>query len=201
MDSIITSNPSANELATDVELARNALLAGGTILYPTDTIWGIGCDASCATAVDAVYQLKHRAHTKSLIVLVADFEMLARYVGTQAAHAAEEYARAALPTTVIYPSARGVAQGVAAADGSIAIRIPRHPFCQALCKTLGGAIVSTSANISGHTTHCGGLCAIELAIREGVTHIVNERQDTAKGITASRIVRLRPNGDVDILRP
>lgn len=187
-------------LNEDVTAALGALRAGGTILYPTDTIWGIGCDAANAEAVAAVYKLKHRAASKSLIALVADFEMLVAYVGEKAAYAAKKYALAERPTTVIYPSACRLAQGVAAADGSIAIRIPRHSFCQALCKALGGAIVSTSANISGHAPQTSGLEAVEKEIREGVAHIVDARQDTANEVQASRIVRIRNDGGVEIVR-
>lgn len=201
MNNKTITSPSQEELNLDVSLALDALRAGGTILYPTDTIWGIGCDANNADAVADVYKLKHRALTKSLIVLVADTQMLTQYVGDSAALAAKEYACAVRPTTVIFPSALRLAQGVAAPDGSVAIRIALHPFCQALCKALGGAIVSTSANISGHTHLAKGLESVEQEIREGVTHIVNAREDTAKGTTASRIVRLRTDGNIEIVRP
>lgn len=190
----------AEALRDDVTKALATLKAGGTILYPTDTIWGIGCDAANAAAVAAVYQLKHRAASKSLIVLVADMEMLERYVGSVACRTAEAFACAERPTTVIYPSARGLAVGVAANDGSVGIRIAQHPFCAALTNALGGAIVSTSANISGHPQHGKGLANVEEEIRNSVDYVVNERQDTAKGGAASRIVRIRPDGMVEIVR-
>lgn len=201
MESNVSNTSEAKHLDSDVSLALTALRAGGIILYPTDTIWGIGCDASDATAVASIYRLKRRAASKSLIVLVSGMQMLEQYVGHRTALAAEEYACAQRPTTVIYPSAIGLAHGIAATDGSVAIRIARHPFCQALTMALGKAIVSTSANVSGHAQQGLGLMAIEKEIREGVTHIVNERQDTARGVQASRIVRLHDDGTVEIVRP
>lgn len=186
-------------LPEDVTAAVNVLKNGGTILYPTDTIWGIGCDAANADAVAAVYKLKQRSPSKSLIILVADLEMLARYVGEEESAATVKITLAERPTTVIYPSAVGLAPGVAASDGSVGIRITNHPFCQALTRALGRAIVSTSANISGKT-HGVGLDAIESEIQTGVDYIVNKRHDISNGQTASRIVRLHPNGGIEILR-
>ena len=180
------ASPQGEEhLTKDVAETLITLRRGGTILYPTDTIWGIGCDAANATAIASIYRIKRRAVSKSLIVLVSDLTMLARYVGVNACAAAEEYARAERPTTVIYPSAKGLAEGVASSDGSVGIRI---------------AIVSTSANISGHAPQGAGLESVEEEIRNSVDYIVNEREDTAKGLNPSRIVRLLAGGSVEILR-
>ena len=195
------ASPQGEEhLTKDVAETLITLRRGGTILYPTDTIWGIGCDAANATAIASIYRIKRRAVSKSLIVLVSDLTMLARYVGVNACTAAEEYARAERPTTVIYPSAKGLAEGVASSDGSVGIRIARHPFCEALIRELDGAIVSTSANISGHAPQGAGLESVEEEIRNSVDYIVNEREDTAKGLNPSRIVRLLAGGSVEILR-
>lgn len=149
-------------MATDRHLkdivnnAVGVLVGGGTLLYPTDTIWGVGCDATNAEAVEKIYALKQRDHSKSMLILCEDLGMVERYVGRVGEEVAALLGAAGLshhherPTTVIMPMTRELLAGnLAAADGSIGVRIPQMEFCQELLHALGKPLVSTSANLSG----------------------------------------------------
>ena len=133
----------------EINCAIDTLKSGGIILYPTDTVWGIGCDATNANAVAKIYKLKKRIETKAMICLVADERMLKKYVEKipDAAHSIFEVSEN--PLTIIYDNAQNLAPNLIAADKTIAIRIPDNEFCYQLCRKLNGAIVSTSANVSG----------------------------------------------------
>lgn len=133
----------------EVEKALKALRASGVILYPTDTVWGIGCDATNAEAVGRIFRIKARDDAKSLVVLASDMDMVSSYVEGIPPMAETIMEVSDKPVTIIYPKGTGLAWNVTAPDGSIAIRIPRHEFCQRLLKAFGKPIVSTSANISG----------------------------------------------------
>lgn len=135
-----------------IENAIKHLKNGGLILYPTDTVWGIGCDATNEIAVAKVYALKKRIDSKALICLVADDRMLAKYVKNVPEVALEIIEIAEKPTTIIYDGAQHLAENLIALDGSIAIRVPDDEFCYQLIRKFGNAIVSTSANISGEPT-------------------------------------------------
>ena len=182
----------------DIQNALQVLREGGTILYPTDTVWGIGCDASNPEAVKKVYELKKREDSKALICLVADDRMLKKYV--------KEIPRAALdiihiadkPTTIIYDEARNLAGNLIADDGTIAIRIPDHEFCYQLCRKFNGAIVSTSANISGQPTP-KSFEEISPAILKGVDYVVNLHREKICAQPSS-IIKLSNSGIVKIIR-
>ncbi|MDE6395475.1 MAG: L-threonylcarbamoyladenylate synthase, partial [Duncaniella sp.] len=134
----------------DVRRAVAVMRDGGVIAYPTDTVWGIGCDASCSEAVRRVFEIKRRADSKALITLVSDEDMLARYLADRVSDVCRDIiADSSRPVTVVYPGGVNVAPELLAADGSIGIRIVRTGFASDLCRQSGGAIVSTSANISG----------------------------------------------------
>lgn len=138
----------------DIENCLKVLEAGGIILYPTDTVWGLGCDATNPDAVAALYALKRRRDSKSMLSLVDSRESLLRWVGELPENAEATLAEAILaepgrPTTVIYPSPRGLAPGLIAEDGSAGFRISGEAFTRELCRRFGRPVVSTSANISG----------------------------------------------------
>jgi L-threonylcarbamoyladenylate synthase len=133
----------------DIKKATECLKKGGVILYPTDTIWGIGCDATNSTAVRNIFLVKKRSGYKSFVLLAADISMLKQYVGSVPEKALELMKSHNKPLTIVYPAGKNVAEEVVAEDGSVAIRIPKDKFCQSLIKSFGKPIVSTSANISG----------------------------------------------------
>ncbi len=125
---------------------------GKTILYPTDTVWGIGCDATNKKAVQKIYHIKKRSESKSLVVLVDSIQMLQEYIKEIPEKALEILSSSTQPTTIIYQNPKGFAENIIADDQTIAIRIVQHPFCSKLIKSFGKPIVSTSANISGEET-------------------------------------------------
>ena len=137
------------DLKLEIEAAVEALKAGEIILYPTDTIWGLGCDATDKDAVARIFEIKQREDSKSLITLVSDLDMLAKYVKKIPEMALNLIEVNDKPMTIIYPDACGLAENVTAEDGSAGIRIPMHEFCKQMIKRFGRPIVSTSANISG----------------------------------------------------
>ncbi len=182
---------------TEINKALNKLKNGGLILYPTDTVWGIGCDASNPEAVEKIYKLKQRSDSKALICLVADDRMLKKYI--------KEIPRAAFniiditdtPTTIIYDEAQNLASNLIAEDGTIAIRIPDDD-CFQLCRKFNGAIVSTSANISGEPTP-KSFKEISQAIIKGVDYIVNLHREKICS-KPSAIIKLSNDGVVKVIR-
>lgn len=184
----------------DIESCLEKLHAGGLILYPTDTVWGIGCDATNAEAVARIYQLKRREDSKAMIVLVADERDILRYV-TQPELQIFDYIKGVnRPTTVIYEGAVELAENLPAADGSIAIRICEDPFCRNLIKRFQKPIVSTSANISGYPSpQC--FSDIEPVIVDGVDYVVKYRQDDTEYHQPSSIVKWGKDGTLTIIRP
>ena len=136
------------EILKAVEVLRK----GGVILYPTDTVWGIGCDATNEEAVKRIYDIKHRDDSKSLVLLASDMDMICRYVKEVPEMAIQLVEVNDQPMTIIYPDAQGLAQNVTADDGSVGIRIPMMDFCRQLVSRFGRPVVSTSANISGDPT-------------------------------------------------
>jgi len=157
---------------TEVQIAGKIVLSGGIILYPTDTIWGIGCDANKKDSIQRIYQIKQRADSKSMLVLVNSIDMLEKYVTFLPPQAIEVLERAEKPTTIIYPGARNLADNLSAPDGSIGIRISNDPFCKRLIEFTGNPLVSTSANISGDESPTL-FSQIKFSIREQVDHVVN----------------------------
>ena len=170
----------------------------GVMLYPSDTIWGIGCDARSSKAVEAVYRLKQREDSKALICLVANREMLEAYVG-QIPEALLPYLEEERPTTIIYPKVKGLSERLCAEDGSIGIRIAKDGFCRKLIQALGAPIVSTSANISGAASP-QQYKDIASEILTGVDHIVPLRQNERQ-TQASQIIRFQADNSIIILRP
>lgn len=182
----------------DIEQCLQVLKEGGLILYPTDTVWGIGCDATNAAAVEKIYKLKQRPDEKAMIVLVADERDVLQYVAAPDLQVFDYLEETAKPTTVIYEGAIGLADNLVAADGSIAIRICREDFCRHLIKRFRKPIVSTSANISGLPV-AELFTGISDAIKAGVDHVVRYRQQDTTISAPSSLIRWE-NGKVTVIR-
>lgn len=168
------------------------------ILYPTDTVWGIGCDATNQEAVSKIYQLKNREESKSLIILVDSLAMLRNYVAVIPEKVFEIIENAERPTTVIYKNPKGLAKNVVAKDNTIAIRIVQNDFCQQLIKEFGKPIVSTSANISGDATPMS-FKEIKPTILDAVDYVVNLQQDETS-TQSSRIIKILDDETIEVLR-
>lgn len=166
----------------------NNLQEGNTILYPTDTVWGIGCDATDKIAVNKVYKIKNREESKSLIILVDSIDMLKEYVKSISKIAEEIINESIKPTTIIYSAPKNLAENTIAQDNTIAIRIPKDDFCLHLIKEFGRPIVSTSANISGQPTP-KSFSEISKAVLQSVDYVVDLHQDkiTEKSSTILKI--------------
>jgi L-threonylcarbamoyladenylate synthase len=182
----------------DIQQCVTTLQTGGIILYPTDTIWGLGCDATNEAAVKKIYEIKQRAESKSLIVLVATENDIIQYVAAPDLSLFDYLNLQQRPVTVIYDHALGLADNVVAADGSVGIRIVNDLFCRALIKRFGKPIVSTSANISGEVASAGFLQVSE-HIKNKTDYIVAHRQEEAINATPSMIIRWN-NGEPVIIR-
>lgn len=183
----------------DIVQCLKVLSAGGLILYPTDTVWGIGCDATNAEAVKRVYQLKQRDDSKALIVLIDSAEHLDHYVVDVPAIARELIDVAVNPLTIIYEGAYNLAPNVLGAEDSVGIRIPNDEFCHRLCERYGKPIVSTSANVSGHPT-AKTFAEIDAAIVQGVDYAVEYRRDDTSRHQPSNIILLSHEGTFKIIR-
>ncbi|MFR9166911.1 MAG: L-threonylcarbamoyladenylate synthase [Dysgonomonas sp.] len=183
----------------DIRKACDILWAGGIILYPTDTIWGIGCDATNKEAVKKVYELKQRDDSKAMIVLLDSSAKLDYYVEDVPDIALDLIEVSEKPLTIIYDKARNVADNLIAADGSLAIRITGEKFSNELCKRFRKAIVSTSANISGQPSP-HNFSEISEEIKNKVDYIVNYNQTETKISNPSGIIKLGNNGVIKIIR-
>lgn len=183
----------------EVDKASAWLKRGGVILYPTDTIWGLGCDATKEKPVEAIYRIKMRLDSKSMLVLMTDLEMLKEYLSAIPEKALEIIKMAEQPTTVIYPGARNLARNLLAEDGSIGIRLTSDPFCRALIRKTGKPLVSTSANISGEPAPAL-YNEIQEIIRSKADYIVQWRQAEQSRARGSSIVKIEAGGDIKILR-
>ena len=187
------------EFEEDLHHCLAALRNGQIILYPTDTIWGIGCDATNAAAVNKIFELKQRPPAKSMIVLIADRRDINRYtVGTDPL-IFEYLEHTSRPTTVIYEGTIGLAENLVAEDGSIAIRIVQEDFCRHLIKRFKKPLVSTSANISGQEAP-KNFTGISEEIKNGVDYVVKYRQQDNQAGNASALVRFNKLGQPMILR-
>ncbi|MBN1651718.1 MAG: threonylcarbamoyl-AMP synthase [Bacteroidales bacterium] len=183
----------------ELKNALKVLLKGGTILYPTDTIWGIGCDATNAKAVNKIFTIKNRAETKSMIILLADFDQLQHYVKEIPPIAKDLIQSIDKPLTIIYNGAKNLAPNLIAKDGTIAIRIVKHDFCRSLIQLLGKPIVSTSANFSGQESpHF--FAHIQSGVKAKVNYIVNLEQADKQVKMASTIIKLEKSGKYTIIR-
>lgn len=173
--------------------------AGGVILYPTDTIWGIGCDATNPEAVKRVYEIKRRIDSKALILLVDRDVKLQFYVDEVPEMAWTLLEVSDKPLTLILDGARNLAPNVIAEDGSVGIRITKEPFSHKLCERFRKAVVSTSANISGETSP-RTFAEISQEIKDAVDYVVSYRQDEAKQAAASGIIKVGKTGAVKVIR-
>ncbi len=182
----------------NIEQTIEILKNGGTILYPTDTIWGIGCDATNEAACQKILDLKNRPTDKSFIVLMDSIAMLEKYVPEFNEICYELLEIAENPLTLIYPSAKGLAPSVLAKDGSVGIRITKDPTCLKLIRSLKKPIVSTSANLSG-TPSPTAFDAIDTIIKKGVTAVLELRLEE-KMSNPSQIIRIALDGTIEILR-
>lgn len=183
----------------DIQQALEMLRKGGIILYPTDTIWGLGCDATNSEAVKKIYALKKRSDSKSMLVLVDFAARVERYVEKVPDVAWDLVELATSPLTVIYPGAKNLANELVAEDGSIGIRVASDEFCQKLITRFGKPIVSTSANISGSSSPAF-FDEISDEIKDAVDYIVNYRQDDRIPRKPSGIIKLGLGGEVQVIR-
>jgi len=184
----------------DFNLIRciNHLIEGNVILYPTDTIWGLGCDATNEKAVDKIFEIKQRPANKSLIVLVDSIETLERYVNVTNEIESLIFSFK-VPTTVIYPNPLGLAKNAINEDNTIGIRLVKHRYCQQLIREFGKPIISTSANISGEKTPTiFGQIAPE--IKEKVDFIVERKHDTTNYHEPSKLIRINKDNSIEYLR-
>ena len=193
-----------------IAAALKTLRAGGTLLYPTDTVWGIGCDATNPAAVARIYTIKQRSDSKSLVLLAADLDMVARYVAEIPGIAVDLVEVNDKPMTLIYPGAIAgetdapgdrwhLARNAVAEDGSVGIRIPLSEFCRELTFKLGRPIVSTSANISGEPTP-RRFSEIPEEIKAAVDFVVPPSFDTESTGTASQIIKVGLGSEIEIIR-
>jgi len=185
---------------TELKKTGSILQSGGIILYPTDTIWGIGCDATRPASVQNIYRIKQRDDRKSMLVLVDGIAMLEKYIEKIPPSALDIIRKAVKATTIIYPGARNLADNIIASDGSIGIRITSDPFCKQLIETTGKPIVSTSANISGEESPLV-FQDIKTEIHEAVDYVVQWRQDETVPASPSAILKLESDGTITTLRP
>jgi L-threonylcarbamoyladenylate synthase len=202
----------ADILKETFDVLRN----GGTILYPTDTVWGLGCDATNPIAVAKIYSIKHRSDSKSLVLLASDMDMVARYIKKIPDMAIDLVEVNDRPMTVIYPGAvcskvpqegrapvidkHFLAYNTVAEDGSVGIRVPDMDFCKKLISKLGRPIVSTSANISGEPTP-KTFNDISDDIKDSVEYIVDPSLEDGSTGLASQIIKVELNGEVKVIRP
>lgn len=183
----------------DIEPCLKVLQEGGLILYPTDTVWGIGCDATNEAAVEKIYTLKQRPDNKAMIVLLADEREVLKYVAAPDLQVFDYLETTVRPTTVIYENALGFAENLIGTDGSIAIRICKEEFCKHLIKRFRKPIVSTSANISGDPTP-KLFKEISNDIKKGVDYITEYRQADETIAQPSSVIKWN-NGKLELLRP
>lgn len=182
----------------DLKNNIESLKEGGTILYPTDTIWGIGCDATNEEACQKILSIKNRPENKSFIILVDNFAMLERYIPEFQEVCYDLVDFATKPLTIIYPKAKGLAPSILAEDGSVGIRITNDPICQKLIRAMRKPLVSTSANLSGEKNPT---CFDEIdeKIKAGVDSIVEEKL-SHKMDKASQIIKVGIDGKVELIR-
>lgn len=183
----------------DIKNCLETLNKGGLILYPTDTIWGIGCDATNKNAIEKIYRLKKRPDKKAMIILMADKKDISNYVEEPDERVFEHLNNTAKPTTVIYNKAKNLPGNLINSDGSIAIRIIKDDFCKELLLQFKKPIVSTSANISGETFP-RDYHAIATEIKNGVDYIVQHRRHDSMSLQPSSIIKLNSDGKIEVIR-
>jgi len=182
----------------EIETAITFLKKGKLILYPTDTVWGIGCDATSSKAIENLYNLKKRDEGKAMICLVNDYQMLKSYI-PKISISQLSYLNSKNPTTVIFENSIGISEKALGENKSIAMRIPKHNFCNKLITKFGKPIISTSANISNKQSPLN-FHQIENEILDGVDYVVNLEKETITKKT-SRIIKIDSFGEICIIRP
>jgi L-threonylcarbamoyladenylate synthase len=183
----------------DIKNALEILKSGGIILYPTDTIWGIGCDATNAEAVKRIYEIKKREDSKSMLVLMENPALLERYVDDVPEVAWDMIEITTTPLTVIYSNAKNLAKNLIAEDGSVGIRFTKEEFTSKLLQRFRRPLVSTSANISGEKS-AAFFDEISEEIKNAVDYVVEFRQDDLTPAQPSSIIKLGSGGRIDIIR-
>ena len=183
----------------DIRRALTVLRSGGTILYPTDTIWGIGCDATNQKAVNSIYKIKKIKGNKNMLVLLDSPEKISRYVKILPDIAMEIINKSGKPVTIIFPNAINIASDLIAPDGSIGIRISNDPFCRNLISRFDKPVVSTSANISGKSQP-QYYQEIDQEIRNSVDYIVKWKQADLSKSSASKIIKIEEQGEITVIR-
>lgn len=189
-----------DDYSVDITNAVKVLREGGIILYPTDTVWGLGCDATNAAAVDKIYALKQRAESKALITLVGNVAMLERTVEGIPDVAYDLIELSERPITIVYDRGISVASNLLAEDGTLAVRVTREDFSRTLCNKFGRPLVSTSANISGTPTPA---CFADISpeVLDKVDYVCTSRRNEADKAKASTIMRINEAGEFKIIRP
>lgn len=183
----------------EIQRSLDCLNKGGVLLYPTDTVWGLGCDATNPEAIKKIYDIKMRPDSKSCIILVSNFLMLQQYVSEVPFKAVELMEEAIGPLTVIYPSARNLAHNVIAEDGSVAVRIPNDEYCRQLISAFGKPIVSTSANVSG--CKASSLWSeLNDYIKESADYATKWRRDDTKVAMPSSIIKINADNSITKIR-
>lgn len=183
----------------DIETAAAVMRRGGVIVYPTDTVWGLGCDARNPKAVRRIFEIKRRSDSKALITLVDSEAMLERTVEDVPEVASQLIEAAVEPVTVIYDRGCGVAPELLAEDGSIGVRLTREPFSAALCRAMRGPVVSTSANFSGEPTPLD-FKSIDPSLLAMADYVCRSRRDEAPVAKASSVIKISAGGLFKILR-
>ena len=183
----------------EIKEALNTLRHGGIILYPTDTIWGLGCDPTNEIAVNRIFKIKSRGENKSLIILVDGLNMIERYVEDIPEIVYELADVSDSPLTIVYPKGKNLAEGVCSEDGSVAIRICHDDFCSELISRFHKPIVSTSANLSGSPSP-ENFGEIEKSLIEKVDYVVKYHQDDRSKSSASPVIKINQDGTIKIIR-
>jgi len=186
-------------MRSEIKQTSGILSQGGIILYPTDTIWGIGCDATLSAAVDKLYRIKNRKDSKAMLVLVDSMKMLEKYIELVPDIATEILSVSNKPLTIIYPGATGMAENLLHSDGSVGIRITSDPFCLGLLQYFGKPIVSTSANIASHPPP-QYFAQIDEAILGTVDYTVDWRRDDRSKRKPSGILKVGLQGQIEVIR-
>jgi L-threonylcarbamoyladenylate synthase len=187
------------EFQEDIEQCLMTLRSGGVVLYPTDTVWGIGCEALNADAIQKIFEIKHRPENKGMVILLADPREILQYVTQVDPRIFEYLEKAAKPTTVIYEGPVGIPETLLGEDGTVAIRLVKDPFCRQLIKRLRKPLVSTSANLSGGATP-QVFSEISPVIIQAVDYAVHYRRGDSIPRQSSAIVRMNRDGTVTTLR-
>ncbi|HRZ96674.1 MAG TPA: L-threonylcarbamoyladenylate synthase [Paludibacter sp.] len=193
------SNQSQSEINREISNAFNVLIKGGVILYPTDTVWGLGCDATNEDAVKRIFEIKKRTDTKAMLVLIDNPAKLQGYVNEIPEMAWDLIELSEKPLTIIYPEAKNLAKNLVSNDKTIGIRVTNELFSKKLCERFRKAIVSTSANVSGEKTPAT-FKEITEEIKSSVDYVVNFRQNESTLPKPSSIIKLGIGNVIQIIR-